>query len=526
MPLSDFHFLRPLWLPLVPAAAALPWLLARRSDPLRRWQGLIDPVLLPHLVVRAGQGARIGPVHVLAVMLGLLGVALAGPTWQRERPPFAQDRAPLVVAIETAASMDAADVSPTRLERVKQKVHDLLDRRAGAPTGLVVWAGSAHVVLPPADDPAVLALFLDALDTRLMPVAGKNPTAALAAAESALGDSAAEGTVLFFADGADADQVTPFAQRARESASQVLLLGVGTSAGGPMRAPDGGVVTDADGRPLRGDFDRAGLERLARESGAPIASVTVDGGDVAWVERRAQRHLEAAQAAHAETRWRESGWALVFPIALLAALQFRRGWRVAWSGAVLAALLAGAPGRAAADPLPGLSWLLTADQQGRFYFAPGEYAEAAKHFADSRWKGIALYRAGEFRAALVEFARGDDAESLFEQANCRARLGEYALAVSVYDAALALRPDFPEASQNRALVAKLVPKPENEPPPEDPNLKPDEVQFDEQGKRGKAGRIDAAMIQQQSAELWMRNLRASPADFLRQKFAIEAEGAK
>src|SRR5262245_1700076 len=203
MPLSDFHFLRPLWLLLLPFALLLPWLHGRQVDPARRWRDLIEPALLEHLLVRGTGDTRIQPVHVLAGCLALLSLALAGPTWQRERPPFAQDHAPLVVAIELARSMDAADVAPTRLERVKQKVHDLLALRAGARTGLVVYGGSAHAVLPPAEDPAVLELFLDALDTSLIPVAGKNPAAALAAAESLLAEEQAAGTVLFFADGVD-----------------------------------------------------------------------------------------------------------------------------------------------------------------------------------------------------------------------------------------------------------------------------------------------------------------------------------
>ena len=61
------------------------------------------------------------------------------------------------------------------------------------------------------------------------------------------------------------------------------------------------------------------------------------------------------------------------------------------------------------------------------------------------------------------------------------------------------------------------------PEPPDPNLKPDDVVFDDEGKRGKEGLIDAPLPAAQTAELWMRNLKVSPADFLRQKFRIQAE---
>ena len=86
--IGDFHFLRPLWLLVVPAAVALVWLVARREDMRRRWQRTIAPHLLDHLVVERRSRLRIRPVHLTALSIALGGLALAGPTWDRERPPF------------------------------------------------------------------------------------------------------------------------------------------------------------------------------------------------------------------------------------------------------------------------------------------------------------------------------------------------------------------------------------------------------------------------------------------------------
>ena len=111
---------------------------------------------------------------------------MAGPTWQQERPPFNQDKAPLVVVLELAHSMDATDVAPTRLERAKQKVLDLARARKGARTGLVVFASTGHLVVPPTEDPAMLELYVPALSPSLMPHDGKNATAGLDVAERLL----------------------------------------------------------------------------------------------------------------------------------------------------------------------------------------------------------------------------------------------------------------------------------------------------------------------------------------------------
>jgi Ca-activated chloride channel family protein len=55
--------------------------------------------------------------------------------------------------------------------------------------------------------------------------------------------------------------------------------------------------------------------------------------------------------------------------------------------------------------------------------------------------------------------------------------------------------------------------------PQDPNEKPDDIQFDDKGKKGKAGQVNIA---EQPSETWMKNIQVSPADLMARKFAIEA----
>jgi Ca-activated chloride channel family protein len=288
-----------------------------------------------------------------------------------------------------------------------------------------------------------------------------------------------------------------------------------------VRTKDGGVAMDASGRPIQARFDAEGLKTLASRENVPVASVTLDDGDVAWVERRAQRHLEMVEEGKVELRWRESGYRLTIPIVLVAALWFRRGWVVRWAAVLLATIALGAPAHAGV-----VDWFLTADQQGRWHFDRGDYAAAAEDFTDPMWKGTALYRAGDYKEALGELARLTTPDAFFLMGNCQARLGDYEHAVQAYDAALKDRPTFPEATANRALVAQLLKKQQDhEQEANEAADKPDDVQFDEKGKHGKKGQVEAPMPKQQTADLWMRNLQTSPADFLRMKFQIQAQEA-
>src|SRR4029078_11881676 len=124
-------------------------------------------------------------------------------TWQRQRPPFVEDKAPLALVIDLSPTMDAIDITPSRLDRVKLKVQDILKRRPGARTDVFVYAGSAHMVLPLTEDAGLVNTYVAALQTRIMPVAGNDTAKALKAAEQGLAREDVPGTILFLTDGVE-----------------------------------------------------------------------------------------------------------------------------------------------------------------------------------------------------------------------------------------------------------------------------------------------------------------------------------
>lgn len=521
--IDAFHFLRPYWLLGVGVAAVLLLIAERRHDPRRRWKGIIASHLLEHLVIQPGQRLRIRPYHLMCLALALGSIAAAGPSWAREQPPFVEDRAPLVIALDVSATMDAIDVTPTRLERAKLKVRDLLQLRRGARTAVVAYAGSAHTVLPLTDDATLIQTYVDAPATGLMPVSGRNTVAALDAVERTLEQEELPGTVLFITGGVEDTAFARLRAAMDEGKHQPMVLGVGTAEGGPVRTGPQTYLTDASGARVFTRLDVAALNKLHDTSGVPVATVTADDSDVQWIERRVQAHLQQRET-EANTRWRDEGWWFTWPLALLGVLWFRKGWTIHWSAAGLVLLLS-APAPAAAQTANWLNPWLTPDQQGRLAFERNEVATAAERFEDPMWKGTAFYRAGRFTDALDAFARVNSPESDYNQGNCLAKLGRFPEAVARYEAALKARPSYAEATANLALVRGLIPpkKKEDETTEEPPDQKPDQVKFDDKGKKGKKGKVESG---QQTADIWMRNIQTTPAGLLRRKFAIEAQQAK
>lgn len=303
--LAAFHFLRPWALLLLVPASALWWLTRARSDTTTRWREVIAPDLLPLLTVAGDRQGRVGPAALLAVLWCLGIVAVAGPTWKREPAPFAATQPPVMIVLRVTPSMQASDVAPSRAERARQKVSDLLALREGAAAGLIAYSGSAHLVLPPTPDPAVVTSMAQALTPDVMPFEGDRLAEAMSLAARTLASGGQGGSVLILADAVDPGQ-------------DDLLRAAG--GGGAPPATLLAMVPPAQAS--------ASLGSAAAALGATLVPVSVDDTDV----RRISRRLDVARSAAgdpASERWQEAGYLLTPLLAALVAAWFRRGWVLA-----------------------------------------------------------------------------------------------------------------------------------------------------------------------------------------------------
>lgn len=502
--LAHFHFLRPLWLL---ALLPLGWLWLR-VRPRRAGKpggagaaGGIAPHLAAALRVGRAEGRRIYPIDGVVLAGVLAALAVAGPTWSRLPSPLVAETAPLVVALKVTPSMETPDLAPTRLDRARFKILDLIDARAGARTALVAYAGSAHRVAPLTEDPNILRPLLEGLSPAVMPRPGDDAGAALAAATEILGPAGATGAVLFVLDDLNPADVAAL-NAPRDPAVPVLFL---------LAAPEGVAVPQLD-----------------RVEGAETVRLSADDRDIARIERRLRAVQAAALAGDARLQWDDRGWWLAWPVALLTALWFRRGWTMRWALAVLVFALAQTPGTARAQGWA--DWFLTPDQQGRLAYERGEPARAADLFEDPDWTGYALYRSGRYEEAAAHYARLDSAEAAFAQGMAQIRNRQYRPAVRSFETALERRPDYPEAARNlevaRAIVAYVETAREQSDTGEERGIGADDIVYDNESGRGAETRIeapeeDAAPL---TAEQWMQSIDTDMGDFLKSRFLLDIAG--
>jgi Ca-activated chloride channel homolog len=297
--LAEFHFLRPWWLLLTLPALAVWWLERREFDTTVRWRTVMDPELLACLTVGGGAQQRIRPGNLLLAGWVLCALAVAGPTWQQVPSPFAQPARPAMFVLKVTPSMLGHDLAPTRLDRAREKMADLLKLREGAPTGLVAYAGSAHLVLPPTPDASLITTMAGALTPEVMPRSGDALAAAVKLAQEALAGGGEGGSIVVFADTA------PPVKEAGFGAAPVFLV--------PMLQPD------------RASADPA-LRAATVALDAHLIVPTIDTKDVEALAGKLAAAGRAPAAPGEASRWEETGRWLTGPIALLVLAWFRRGW--------------------------------------------------------------------------------------------------------------------------------------------------------------------------------------------------------
>ena len=180
---------------------------------------------------------------------------------------------------------------------------------------------------------------------------------------------------------------------------------------------------------------------------------------------------------------------------------------------------------------------LTSDQQAQRMADSGDHAAAAQLFSDPMRSGTQWYRAGEFERAAAEFGRLEAADAYFNRGNALVFQGKYEDAIQVYERALQMQPNWPEAEENRQLAevrkARLE-RPEDDAGGTGGMLEADEIVFDlnSSSKPGQGEQtVDegGGLRDDQLREMWLRRVETRPADFLAARFAyqfaLQAEAA-
>lgn len=490
--LANFQFLRPLWLlALVPAAlfvAAL-W---RLNSSVTAWDRAIDKDLLPYLLDRSKNASQRTPLLLLLAVWVLSSLALAGPVWEKLPQPVQKREDALVIVLDLSLSMFAPDHSPSRVDLAKRKLRDILALRGEGQTALVVYAGDAHTVTPLTDDVVTIEALVPSLNPNIMPLFGSDPVSALEIAIDLLKNTdGGSGKILLMTDGiAGYDEEQTIADLLDGSGNELLVMGIGTEEGAPIRTNDGNFLTDERGTIIVPKLNKNLLSSLANRVGGRYHDIQLADSDLAYLLSDLNPLDDEALSDVEEEFdvWYEAGPWLLILVLPLAAFAFRRGWLLVLPLLVATSVLTPVQPLMAAEfgptvdiqinedgfPLPseaeaGFSWSetwrnlwQTPDQRGAEAMGESQYGEAARLFESPDWRGAASYRGGNYEAAIASFAANPTADGHYNRGNALALSGNYAEAITAYNIALGLGDTHAEALQNKEIVEQLLQEQEAE----------------------------------------------------------------
>jgi Ca-activated chloride channel family protein len=476
-------------------------------------------------------------VFVVCTAVAAAFVALARPQKGKEWQTLDRKGTELLLVLDTSKSMNTDDVSPTRLERTKLAVRDLVARFPEDRIGLLAFAGDAYLESPLTLDHGALLETLGTFDTSIIPRPGTDIGRAIDSGVTALkADSGSQKVMVLLTDGEDLQgQALDAAKRAGDAGIVIDTVGAGTPAGElvPAKNDQGatvGILRDEVGNPVRSRLDESGLRAIAQAAHGTYRPLGADGGglDRLYAETLApMAHIEkGAKVQRVYTEWFALPLALaLFALAMDALLGFRpraRGKtarhasssKLAHASAfAAAALFAFTPARAHAS----IQSAEKAYKSGKFEDSAKQYAaEQAKSPKDARIAidaAAAAYRAGHFDAAEASLGQALKVADpklqervLYDMGDARYRIGAATLkeapektierwkaAIDSYEGALKLTPNDADAIFNRDFVKRKLAeleqkqkdKPQDKPQPQ--NQKDGKGDKDQKGAQGDKG---------------------------------------
>ncbi len=474
--LTEFHFLRPLWLLAIPLVWWLVFRLLGKWWSTANWEKIVEPHLLQFLATTpATQKTSLLP-WIMCFAGTLLLLALAGPVWEKVPQPLLQKSQARVLVLDLSFSMLATDIKPTRIDRARFKLEDLLKRFVEGDTALIAYAGEAFVISPLTHDPATIAALLPGLHPNIMPVPGSRAEQAFSLAANLLSRSkSGSGHIIWITDGIEGQDFAALENTVGRN--RLSILAVGTESGSPVALSEGGFLKDKNGAIVIPKLNSQPLEKLADIKQGSFTVLSIDDRDVEGIieaETTATDFIEDEQLRSSD-KWNEEGpWLLLLALPLAASL-FRRGLLFSWSLLLLFGI-SSLPNSAQAFGWDDL-WLRT-DQQAEKLFQAGAEKDAAQLFENPEWKGTAAYRTGDYEKAIEEFSRKDRPLANFNRGNSLAFAGRLEEALAAYEKVLAENPKHEDALFNHDLIEKIL----QEQQKKQQNKKADKGKENEQGK--------------------------------------------
>ncbi len=437
---------------------------------LQSLKRFIDKHLIKHLIqgseTKRKSWLRCGVVSVVWLMLVL---ALANPRWDFEQVESFKPNINLVILLDISKSMDVRDEKPSRLERAKQEIMDIIKKADTANIGIIAFANQAHIISPVTDDKNAIQYLLPSVNTGLVGVQGSNIKAGLKSAELLLKPlGAGINYILVMSDGGFENIAELQSLGKKVKSGKVISFGFGSTEGAPIPDEEGKFIVE-DGKTIISKLEKQNLIFLSGLDNY-IQSTYLDA-DTDKVISMISKQFDAMKSKTKLFKlWHDRFYIPLLIAALLILPFFVRG---AIFPAIII-LLSTSSFAADKNPVEKLiekpqiieksnvesfisKMFRNKDQQAGDLFDERQYLEAEKKFSSNYNKGVAAYRNGDYQRAedyfLLDAASNIDAE--FNMGNAQLLQMKLKKCISTFEGILKKVPDHKDAKTNLDICKKL-----------------------------------------------------------------------
>jgi Ca-activated chloride channel homolog len=457
---------------------AVPLALAAYLYAHRRREGALTAVLsseaLGALIPSGARRARTWQAIAGLVVIAGLAVAASRPqlgfTWEQRVAKGLN----IVVILDVSRSMDAEDVSPSRMERARRELTDFVGLLHEDSVGLVLVANGAFVRLPLTTDHGTFLWALEDTSTQTIAAQGTSISGGIDTATQMLTRAGAAGrAIVVVSDGELHDSPEALSAallRAREADVHIYGFGVGEEAGAPIPLPEGGFKKDRAGNVVMSRLGADSLRALAAATGGAYVQAVSGDGDVRGLyegEIRGNLKVEEREVRRQQVPIEAYQWPLAAALVALVGSALSgigpRRRRPGISTALVAMFALALPLSAQAgsreeglDAIERLDWSAAIDKLGQARVEDPSDTTAGQGLAE------ALYRSGRYREAEQVFlslaAQDTSQEALYRYnaGNAAYRDGRLERAVEHYTAAGASDPKLASATKNGGAVKKEI----------------------------------------------------------------------
>lgn len=222
---------------------------------------------------------------VRGLFFALLIMAILGPSFGGATKEVRSIGKDIMICVDLSKSMDAFDIQPTRLEKVKNEMKKLVAAFSSDRIGLIIFGSESFMQCPLTYDQNALNLFIETMNTGLVPVGGTDfgPPLRMALDKLAADAGGAETkskVIILISDGEDFGEDTDDVVKEIENSDfRLFTLGVGTESGGNIYAGNG-VKKDREGNPVVSKLNSRSLRAIADKTGGRYFEINESRNDV------------------------------------------------------------------------------------------------------------------------------------------------------------------------------------------------------------------------------------------------------